>query len=107
TQIANLLHAIGARPDDVVLLLLPTLPQLYVALVGALGCATPGCVNWMLKPEQLAELVRSTRAKAIVCLGPTPGYEIWENVQAIRPEIANVRVLSVPGPGATAQLGSD
>jgi fatty-acyl-CoA synthase len=107
TQIANLLHSVGVQPGDVVLLLLPTLPQLYSALVGALACATPCCVNWMLKPAQLAELVRSTRARAIVCLGPTPGYEIWENVQQIRQEIGGVRVLTVPGPGGEAQPDTD
>ena len=107
TQIANLLHALGVRTDDVMLLLLPTVPQLYTSLLGALSRATPCCVNWMLKPAQLVELVRSTRAKAIVCLGPTPDYEIWQNVQAIRHEIPDVRLLTVPGPGGDIPPASD
>src|SRR5215207_10378275 len=107
TQIANLLHSVGLRTDDVVLLLLPTVPQLYAALVGALGRTTLCCVNWMLKPAQLVELVRSTRAKVIVCLGPTPGYEIWQNVQAVRHEIPDVRLFTVPGPGGEAEAQSD
>src|SRR5262245_28853170 len=97
-QIANLFHSCGLQPGDVVLLVLPTLPQLYTAIVGALRCATPCCVNWMLKSTQLVELGRSTKAKAIVCLGPTPGYEIYENIQAIRHDI-DARILTVPGPG--------
>src|SRR5262249_19075511 len=63
---------------------------------------------WMLKPGQLVELVRSTRAKVIVTLGPTPGYEIWENVQVIRGEISPaVHLLTVPGPGGAAMPDSD
>jgi fatty-acyl-CoA synthase len=107
-QVANLLHSFGVGPNDVVLYVLPTLPQLYVVMLGALAAGIACGVNWMLKPEQLAELVRSTRAKVVVTLGPTPGYEIWENVQAIRPDIsASVRVLTVPGPGGAAIPESD
>src|SRR5437867_4296655 len=81
-QAANLFHALGVTPNDVVLYVLPTLPQLYVVILGALACGVACGVNWMLKPEQLVELVRSTKAKVIVTLGPTPGYDIWQNVQA-------------------------
>src|SRR5262249_14917972 len=60
-----------------------------------------------LKAEQLAELVRSTRAKVVVTLGPAPGYEIWENVQAIGREFPAVQVLTVPGPGGTVTPETD
>jgi acyl-CoA synthetase (AMP-forming)/AMP-acid ligase II len=83
-QAANLFHSLGVSSNDVVLYVLPTLPQLYVTMLGALACGIACGVNWMLKPEQLAELVRSTKAKVVVTLGPTQGYEVWENVQAIR-----------------------
>ncbi len=77
-------------------------------MLGALACGIACGVNWMLKPEQLAELIRSTEAKVVVTLGPTPGYEIWENVQAIRPEIPpSVRILTVPGPGGAVIPESD
>src|SRR3989442_492508 len=46
TRVANLFHSYGLQPDDVVLLLLPTVPELYIALLAALACATPCCVNW-------------------------------------------------------------
>jgi fatty-acyl-CoA synthase len=108
TQAANLFHALGVSSDDVVLFVLPTLPQLYVAMLGAVACGIACGVNWMLKPEQLAELIRSTKAKVVVTLGPTPGYDIWDNMQAIRPDIAtSVCVLTVPGPGGTAMPETD
>ena len=107
-QSANLFHSLGVTQDDVVLYVLPTLPQLYVVMLGALACGIACGVNWMLKPEQLAELVRSTKAKVVVTLGPTPGYEIWDNVQAIRSEISPaVRILTVPGPGGAVLPESD
>ncbi|MGZ3320062.1 MAG: acyl-CoA synthetase [Xanthobacteraceae bacterium] len=102
-QAANLFHSLGVSADDVVMYVLPTLPQLYVAMLGAVSAGITCGVNWMLKPELLAELVRATQPKAVIALGPTPGYDIWENVQAIRAEISPaVRILTVPGPGGSA-----
>ena len=99
-QAANLFHELGVSSDDVVMYVLPTVPQLYVVMMGAVGAGIACGVNWMLKPNLLADLVRATNPKAVVTLGPTPGYEIWENVQAIRTEIPpTVHILTVPGPG--------
>jgi fatty-acyl-CoA synthase len=107
-QAANLFHSLGVTANDVVLFILPTLPQLFVTMLGALAAGIGCGVNWMLKPEHLAELVRATKAKVIVTLGPTPGYEIWENVQAIRPHIpSTVPVLTVPGPGGAVISETD
>jgi fatty-acyl-CoA synthase len=100
TQAANLFHSLGVSSSDTVMFVLPTLPQLYVAMLGAVGAGTACGVNWMLEPAQLGELVRASNAKVLLTLGPTPGYDIWEKVEAIRPELPpSVRVLTVPGPG--------
>jgi fatty-acyl-CoA synthase len=107
-QAANLFRSLGVTSTDVVLYVLPTLPQLYVAMLGAVATGIACGVNWMLKPEQLAELVHATKAKVIVTMGPTPGYEIWENVQAIRSDIPpSAHILTVPGAGAAADSATD
>jgi len=108
TQIGNLLHSCGLGSTDVVLFLLPTLPQLYTLTLGAMARAIPCGINWMLKPPHVIELIRSTNAKVVVVLGPTPGYEIWDNLQSVRNEIPKgVRILTVPGPGGATQTESD
>jgi fatty-acyl-CoA synthase len=105
---ANLFHRLGIGPGDAVLFLLPTMPELYVVMLGSVAAGIACNINWMLKGEQLAELIRSTKAKVIVALGPTPGFEIWENIAAIRSEIpSSVRILTVPGPGGAALPDSD
>jgi fatty-acyl-CoA synthase len=105
---ANLFRALGVSPSDTVMFVLPTVPQLYVAMLGAVAAGIACSVNWMLKPQQLAELVRAASAKVLVVLGPTAGYEIWENVQAIRSEIApSVRILTVPGTGGAIDPETD
>ena len=107
-RVANLFHSQGIGPSDPVIFLLPTLPELYVVMLSAVAAGIACSINWMLKGDQLAELIRSTRAKVIVALGPTPGFEIWENLQAIRGAIpSSVRILNVPGPGGEKIAASD
>jgi fatty-acyl-CoA synthase len=105
---ANLFHALGVRPDDAVLFLLPTIPQLYTVMLGSLSAGIACCVNWMLEPEHWVELIRESRAKVVVALGPTPGFEIWDKLQSVHSQIPDtVRVLSVQGPGGELLADSD
>jgi fatty-acyl-CoA synthase len=108
TQAANLFHSMGVGPQDAVLLLMPTIAQLFPAQYGALASGIACCLNWMLKPLQLAELIRATRCKVLVALGPAPGYEIWENLESIRERLpAGLRVLSVHALGGRKMPESD
>ncbi len=81
TAAANLFHSLGVGPDDAVLYLLPTTPHLYTVMLGSLAAGVSCCINWMLEPAHWAGLIKSSRAKVVVALGPTPGYEIWEKLQ--------------------------
>ena len=106
TAAANLFHSLGVGPDDAVLYLLPTTPHLYTVMLGSLAAGVSCCINWMLEPEHWAALIKSSRAKVVVALGPTPGYEIWEKLQAIRGDIpAGVTVLSAAGARRTSPSG--
>jgi fatty-acyl-CoA synthase len=107
-QAANLFYKTGVGPTDAVIYLLPIMPALYVTLLAGLEVGIVCGLNWMLKPPQVLELLRGARAKAVVALGPTPGYEIWENLQSIRADLdSSVRIFSVPGPGGTRIEESD
>jgi fatty-acyl-CoA synthase len=105
---ANLFHALGVGKDDAVIALMPSLPELYVTLLGGMASGVVCCLNWMLKPPQILELIRAARAKVVVVQGPTPGYEIWENFRAIADELGpEVTVLTVPGAGGARDNVTD
>src|ERR1700687_4295435 len=100
TQTANLFHSLGVGPNDAVLYLMPTIPALYAVMLGSLAVGISCCTNWMLEPSHWVGLIRASRAKVVVALGPTPGYEIWEKLQTIRADLpADVRILSAQMPG--------
>src|SRR3954462_5184782 len=95
-QAANLFRSLGVGPEDAVLILLPTVPELFYAQFGGLAAGIACCVNWMLKPSQLLDLVRNARTKLLIASDAALGYEIWENVQSIRSQLpSSVRVLGV------------
>ncbi len=107
-QAANLFYESGVRARDAVLFVLPTVPQLYYAQFGAIATGVACSVNWMLMPAQILDLVRNAGTKVLVVPGPTPGYNIWENIQSIRAQLpAGVRVMTVQMAGGAKIAESD
>jgi fatty-acyl-CoA synthase len=81
-QCANLLRASGVGADDAFAIVSPTVPALFSTMLGGLLAARPFPINWMLDAHALRDLIAMSGAKAVVALGPTPGFTIWENVSA-------------------------
>lgn len=79
-QVANLLRAQGLRADDAVALVSPTVPGLFAAMIGTLLAAIPFPINWMLEPAPLRDLLLQANVKAVIALGPTDGFAIWDKV---------------------------
>lgn len=108
TQAANLFHSLGVGANDAVIYLLPTTPDLYTVMLGSMAVGVSCCVNWMLEPSHWVGLIRSSGAKVVVALGPTPEYEIWEKLQTIRADISSdVSILSTQALGGVALADSD
>jgi len=101
TQAANMFHALGVGPADVVTMLLPLLPQSFFTLFGgeAAGIANP--VNPLLEPAQIAEILRAANTKVLVTVGPKLSAEIWAKVEKIRGELPQLSAIVCVG-GAPA-----
>ena len=100
-QVANALSELGVGPKDAVAIMLPLVPQNYISLIAGTAAGIAAPVNWMLEPSQLTEIINATRAKVLVCLGPSPDFEIWDKVTAMRTRLTSVEhVLQVQAPGA-------
>ncbi len=100
TQTANMLTGLGVGPNDVVSFLLPLLPHSFFTLFGAEAAGIANPVNPLLEAAQIAEILRAANTKVLVALGPAPGSDIWDKVQAIRGELPNLKaVVAVQGGG--------
>ncbi|HZD84369.1 MAG TPA: AMP-binding protein [Gemmatimonadaceae bacterium] len=98
---ASLLRSRHINRSDVVAILLPTMPALYWTIIGAMVQAVPFPLNWMLEPRYLLCLLTESKVKAVIALGPTPGFKIWESVMSIRDKLpSGMPVWSVAAPGS-------
>ena len=91
TRCANMLHALGVRPGEVVALLLPNLPETHLALWGgeAAGIVMP--VNPLLEPRAIAALLATAHAKVLVTLAPFPGVDLYEKAAAVAHDVPSLR----------------
>jgi fatty-acyl-CoA synthase len=106
SRAASLFRACGVGPRDAVAILLPNVPQNYVAMFGATAAGIAFPINWMLSADHIAELLRAARPKLVVTLGPTPGYNIHEKCQILRSG-SDLRMLEVRGPDGTSDPALD
>jgi fatty-acyl-CoA synthase len=100
TQAANMFHALGTGPGDVVSFLLPLLPQAFVTLFGAEAAGIANPVNPLLEPHQIAEILEAARTTVLVALGPMPGTDIWQKVEQVRGRLKHLKaIVQVHGQG--------
>jgi fatty-acyl-CoA synthase len=100
TQAANLFHDTGLGPTDVVAFLLPALAETHVVLWGTETAAIAAPVNYLLTPETIADLLKASKAKALVALGPHPAFDIWERAvaaAALAPDVVHLWQVCVDG----------
>ncbi len=84
---ANMLHDLGVGPNDVVSYMLPNLPQTHYVLWGAEAAGIVNPINPMLEPKAITDICTAAGTKVLVALGPTPGTDIWEKVQAVKKDL--------------------
>ncbi|KQT09344.1 acyl-CoA synthetase [Ramlibacter sp. Leaf400] len=95
---ANLFrHLAGDEPVRVAMLL-PAVPEAYLALWGgeAVGVVCP--INFMLDATHIAELVRAAECNLLVALGLNEDLDIWSRVPELRAACPGLKhVLAVGG----------
>ncbi|MFD3190161.1 acyl-CoA synthetase [Sedimentitalea sp. HM32M-2] len=92
-QTANLFRALGIGERDVVAFVLPNCNETVLTLLGAAIAGIANPINPLLEPEQIASILRETRAKVVVTLKPFPKTDVAQKVaEAVRhaPEVDTV-----------------
>ncbi|SNR64992.1 acyl-CoA synthetase [Puniceibacterium sediminis] len=80
TQAANLFRSLGIGETDVVAYVLPNCNETTVALLGAMVAGIANPINPLLEPEQIAAILRETKAKVVVTLKPFPKTDVAQKV---------------------------
>src|SRR6201997_1678224 len=93
TQAANMFHALGVGPGDVVSFLLPLLPDAFVTLFAAEAAGIANPVNPLLEPHQIAEILDAASTSVLVTLGPVSGTDIWQKVEKVRGQLKHLKAI--------------
>ncbi|HMN79657.1 MAG TPA: AMP-binding protein [Burkholderiaceae bacterium] len=98
----------AGEPAVVTAVLMPAVPSIYWAILGAMRAGIVFPVNWMIDGRYLSALLREAGVTRIIALGPTPGFSIWETLTSIAGDLApGTRIWSVAGPGGKVLPDSD
>ena len=76
TRAANLFRSLGVGEKDVVAYLLPTSHETLITLMGGMTAGIAAPINPTLEAEQIAALLRETKAKVLVTLKAFPKTEV-------------------------------
>lgn len=102
-QIANFLRSRNIGAEDAVAIISPTVPGLFATMIGTMLAARPFPINWMLEAEALRDLLVQGRVAAVIALGPTDGFQIWDKVlKAVAAMPRSVPILTLHDPFQTA-----
>ena len=82
TQAANLFRSLGVGPSDVVAYVLPNSMETAVTLLAGAVAGIVNPINPLLEPEQIAAILRETKARVVVTLKAFPKTDLPQKVAA-------------------------
>ena len=100
TETANLFRSLGIGPGDVVAYLLPNCLEAPVVLLAGATAGVVSPINPLLEPEQIAAILRETRAKVLVTLKSFPKADVAQKAaQAVAqaPDVQTVLEVDLRG----------
>lgn len=85
TQTANLFRSLGVGPSDVVAYLLPNCNEVVLTYLGGQTAGIVNPINPLLDAEQIAGILRETKAKVLVTLKAFPKTDVAQKAaEAVR-----------------------
>ena len=91
---ANMFHHFGIGKNEVVSMLLPSLPQAHFTIWGAEAAGIVNPINPLLEADQIAEIMIAAGTNVLVTVAPFPkvGF-IWEKVEQIRHRVPSLKTI--------------
>src|SRR5271165_221655 len=77
TRAANAFHELGVTPERPVAFVLPNLPETHFVIWGGEAAGAVLAINPFFEPAQIANLVKTARARILVTLAPNPAADLW------------------------------
>jgi len=93
TQAANMFRSLGIKETDTVAYVLPNCTETVVTLLGGMVAGIAAPINPLLEPEQIAAILRETKAKVVVTLKEFPKTDVAQKMAEAVRNAPNVQVV--------------
>ena len=97
TRVANMMHDVVTRKDGVVAIISPTYDQIPATIWGAQTAGIASCINYLLSPDVIVDLLRAEDAEVLVVPGPDLDKDIWAKVQPVIAQADMIEKILVLG----------
>ena len=86
-QVGNFIDSLNLEDNSVIALLLPNLPEGFLAIFGIQTRHIAMPINPLLEPDIISELMRNAKARALITLAPFPKVDIWQKAQYVAKQV--------------------
>ena len=93
TQAANLFHSLGIGEEDTVAYLLPNANETVLTLLGGMTAGIVNPINPLLEVDQMAALLRESKAKVLVTLKAFPKTDVPQKAAEAVAKAPNVKTV--------------
>ena len=93
TQAANLFRSLGIGETDVVAYVLPNCMETVITLLGGAVAGIVNPINPLMEPDQIASILRETKARVVVTLRSFPKTELAQRVAEAVRQAPNVKTV--------------
>ncbi|WP_230657148.1 acyl-CoA synthetase [Psychrobacter sp. I-STPA10] len=97
-QVGNFIDSLNLEDDAVIAMLLPNLPEGFIAIFGIQTRHIVMPINPLLEPEIISELLSNAKARALITFAPFPKVDIWQKAQYAAehvPSLAHVITINM------------
>jgi fatty-acyl-CoA synthase len=92
TRAANAFHELGVTPEHPVAFVLPNLPETHFVIWGGETAGAALAINPYFEPAQIANLMKTARARVLVALAPNPWTKLAPCLDAV-PDLKTVALV--------------
>ena len=97
TRVANMMHDMITREDGAVAIISPTYDQIPATIWGTQTAGIVSCINYLLSPDVIVDLLGAENAEILVVPGPNVDKDIWTKVQAVIAQADMIKKIFVLG----------
>lgn len=93
TQTANFFRSLGIGEQDVIAYMLPSLNETVITFMGGMTAGIVAPINPLLETEQIAALIKQTKAKVLVTLKAFPKIDLAQKARQVANQVECIETI--------------